>query len=220
MNDRQTRKFEAFNTTATLLEDTPAATSVPGLPARLNLLRSKLHDINALACAQMEPTAARTARRDEVHAALATATLHVANALALHAATHGLVELAVIARVSPSTFVRARVSHRSLIARRILEAAQTERVALTEYGISDAVLAAFEALIEAAREGRDEPRVVIADRRATTLRLAALFREVDALLSEQIDRLLYPLHRTDPAFAARYLAARAVVAVRTAARAA
>jgi hypothetical protein len=57
----------------------------------------------------------------------------------------------------------------------------------------------------------NQPRQTIVDKKAATEQLVAAFSDIDALLVEQIDRLLLPLRKTAPEFYARYRSMRMIV---------
>ena len=194
---------------ATLREASPALAT---LPARLQLLESKVAQIYELAGLQQQKTEGRTARRDEVLRDMIDLTLDVAGAVLAHAGEHGLTELTqTLSGATPGRFKRLRIPQRPIVAQQILETAGPVVAELAPYGVTAATLADLQARIELAKTWLDQPRDLIRAKAAATAQLAEVFRAADALLENQIDRMLFPFRKTHPDIYASYQRSRQVI---------
>lgn len=210
MNARQTHRLNAYRATAAVVQAAVESQGVVALEPRLTLLAAKIGEINTLGHTQTEPTEGQTDQSESLLAAMVDAAVDVATILALLAEDQRLLELAATVNLSARDFHHARKFHRPILARRILDAAEAHVSQLLPYGVTAATLAQLQAQIEAAGAGLHQPRTTLTAKRAATLRMAVLFTETDALLNQQIDRLMFPLRRTHPELYAHYRAARQV----------
>ena len=211
MNNKQTNKLASFTATEAVLQATPEIASVPGLPELLAVFSAKVGEINRLAKTQTQPIQPRTAERDGILDAMTDMTLQIAGYVRSVARETGTPQLAQDVRVGVASFRRARRSHRVWFAQRVLDAARGVLPQLGAYGVTAETLVTLEARIQAATQRVNLPRETVGAKRAATRRMAELFVEVEALLDDGIDALVYPLRLRHPEFHATYEAARLVV---------
>ena len=211
MDKVRSRKLAMYLAVQVALQAAADAVGIAGLTALLDVLKTKLDALFELTETQTQTTAGKTARRDEVVDDMAAATLEVAGLLRAHAHAHGLVELAATAAITPSSFVRMRMVERPVHGQRIHDAALPHAVALAPLGAAVDMLPDLQAKIDAARAIINEPRTTIVKKAVATRDVAALCAEIDALLEHQVDGVMFPLRRTQPALHARYVAARDLV---------
>ena len=197
--------------TASTLQAAPESLGVAGLPAKLPLFLTKIARIYELVPLQTQTTRGRTARRDELAQGMIDLALDVAGAVAAHADEHKLTELARSVEVNAGTFKRLRIPHRPILAQQIHDTAQPVVAELAPNGVTVASLAELQAQIDLVKTWLDQPRSVIRAKSAATTQLAEVFREADALLERQIDRLVFPARKTHPEFYADYQRARQVL---------
>jgi hypothetical protein len=212
MNAVQSSKLNAYLDTLAVFEVYPEVANQPGLPAKLAVFSAKTGEIESLAQTQKQTTEGRTARRDELLEAMVHMTLDISGIVATVAHEQQLTELAQEVKVSRTAFMRLRRLHRPWLAGRVLDAAQTVLPQLGTYGVTAETLQTLEARIEAARQGLKQPRAAILARRSAGRKLIELFTEVDELLEEEIDRLVYPLRTTAVEFYSAYTSARSPIA--------
>jgi len=211
MNMKQNNKLVSFSACEAVLKANPEIVSVPGLPGKVAMLSARIGEIHELAQIQNQPLEVTTARRDRIFEELADAALAVAAAATSLAQDRGDGELLRAARVAPSEFSVPRRSRRVWLAQRVHDAAQGVLEHLAPYGVTEETLASLRVRIEAATAGIHLPRTAVTSRRAATQRLVALFREVDGLFKDGIDRLVLRLRKSQPQFYADYRAARQLV---------
>lgn len=210
MNRHQNNKLASYAAVEAALKANPEIASVPSLPAKLTRLSAKMGEIKSLAKTQTQPIQAGTARRDQLLEEMTGMTLEIAGFVTSIAHEQDLPELARTVAIGRG-FRRVRRAHRLVIAQCVLEAARTVLPALGDYGVTDETLTTFQTQIKVADEGLTIPRSTVVAKRAATVKLVALFNEVDGLLRDQIDRLVFPLRKTSVEFYAAYLAARSIV---------
>ncbi|HEY0945842.1 MAG TPA: hypothetical protein VGD81_11265 [Opitutaceae bacterium] len=192
------------------LKSHPEVATTPGLPAKLTTLSSKIEEIKSLVQTQTQPIQASTAKRDQRLEEMTGTTLEIAGFVTSLAREQNLPDLLRTVDVAPG-FRRARRAYRLGLAQRVLEAAQGVLAQLATYGVTEETMTAFEARIQSADEGLAIPRSTVVAKKAATLKLASVFEEVDVLLEDHLDRLVFPLRNTHVEFYAVYRAARAIV---------
>jgi hypothetical protein len=214
MNTKQTNKLAAYIASEAVLKANPEIASVAGLPAKVALLGSRIAEINAIAGTQTQPLAVSRARRDQITEAMLEHTLEVAGAVSNVARDAALPDLLQAVRVSRNAFLQLRPTHRIWLAQRVHDAALEVVDRLGTYGVTAETLTALQERIQTATEGNHLPRTTVTAKKAATAHLTALFREVDALLRDEIDRLVIRLRKAQPQFYADYRATRSVVNLR------
>lgn len=211
MNTKQSNKLASYGAIEALLQATPEINSVTGLPEKLAMLSAKVAEINSLATTQTQPLRASAAARDQLLDQMADQALEIAGLITTLARDTKNPKLAETVEVGRSSFRRARRSHRQWFAQRVLDTAQSVLPQLAAYGVTAEMLDAFKGRIDAAAAGMNAARGTAVDKAAATRRLVELFAEVDELLGDKIDRLVFRLRKTLPDFNARYGTARTVV---------
>jgi hypothetical protein len=196
-----------------LLKATSETSGIAGLPAKLTVLTTKLAELQTLAGIQTQPITGETTARDDVLESLIATTLQLAGIVGAYAHDQKLSDLAALVDVQRSDFDAARTGQRALLAQRVHDAAAGVVTPLANPAVTAETLAAFQTQIDATRLKIKQPRMTIIAKRGATSELAGMFRDIDALLNEQIDRLVLPLRQTNPGFDARYDAARTIVNV-------
>jgi len=211
MNTKQSNKLASYGAVEALLQATPEINSVTGLPEKLTVLSAKVGEIHSLAKTQTQPLRASATARDLVLDAMADQALEIAGLITTLARDIKAPQLAESVEVGRSSFRRARRGHRQWFAQRVLEAANEVLPQLAAYGVTAETLDAFKARIEAGQAATSQARNVVVDKVASTRRLIDLFAEVDELVKDQIDRLVFRLRKDHPGFDARYVEARTII---------
>jgi hypothetical protein len=196
----------------TTLQAIVESLGLAGLPPKLQLLIAKIAQIYAILPIQRQTTRGKTARRNELLDTMVDTALEVANAVAIHANEHKLIELAKAVDVSAPQFSRMRIPDRPILAQQIHDTAQSVLPQLEPYGVTAENLTALQAQIELAKAWLDQPRTVIRSKAAATAQLSEVFDEIDDLLEGQIDRLMFTVRKTNPEVYADYHRARQIVA--------
>jgi hypothetical protein len=211
MNTKQSNKLASYGAVEALLQATPEIANVTGLPGKLAVLSAKVGEIHSLAKTQTQPYRASMTERDLVLDEMADQAIEIAGLITTLARDTRAPQLADAVEVGRSSFRRARRGHRQWFAQRVLDTALTVLPQLAAYGVTAETLDAFRARIDAANAGLSTARIVAVDKVAATRRLVDLFKEVDELMDDQIDRMVFRLRKDRPTFNARYAEARAIM---------
>jgi hypothetical protein len=214
MNDRLIVSLNMTRRVLTLLRTTDRTSGLAKLPPRVTQLGSLVEEINALGEAQTRPTQGTTEARDAVLKAMKEAALDLASAVALHAADAKRPELLRKVEIYGSDFDGLRLGQRPWLASRIVDTAASVLPALAPEVTAETLEQAREK-ISAAEAALDNPRIAISEKASATRRLETVFQEVAETLA-QIDRLIFPLRKTEPDFYADYRAARRLLDRRSA----
>jgi hypothetical protein len=201
----------SYGALAALLEATPEIASVPGLPDKVAVLSAKVGEINSLAKTQTKPLLASMTERDLVLDEMADQAVEIAGLITTLARDIKAPQLAEAVEVGRSSFRRVRRGHRQWFAQRVLDTAVSVLPQLAAYGVTAETLDTFRARIAAAHDGVHATRNVAVDKIAATRRLTDLFQEVDELIDDQIDRMVFRLRKNHPEFDAHYEEARSIV---------
>jgi hypothetical protein len=208
MNADQLRRFGIYRTLANVLARAPQPGAPVTLPAASATLQTIIERIDLLAQQQAQRTEGDTALRDGAFAAMAETTFDVTGLASAFAHAHRLTELFHNLNITPRAFNRTRLMLRPNSAQHLHDVVHAEMPRLAACGITAEVLADWQAKIDAATTLLMQPLAVAQAKRSATAQLAKEFREADALLTHQIDRLVSPLRKTHPEFYAEYDAAR------------
>lgn len=213
MNDRQTLTLKMIHTVLATLRNTTQTSGIAGLPARVTTLANHVEEINALGEEQTRPVPAATAERDMVLERMKDAAIDIAAAVALYATDEKLPRLLEMVRVNEQDFDYTKLPHRSWLATRIVDAAESVLPQLGDR-VTAETIAAARALIREAEAAMAQSRAAVEAKVAATRELRVAFQQAQETLT-QIDRLLLPLRKTDPAFHAKYRSARRVIGGRS-----
>lgn len=211
MTGQQSDKMTTYDNTEVLLVGATETSGIAGFPVVLTAFLKELAVLRTLAGDQGQVTCGQTAVRDRMLEAFTDKTLEIAGIVGTYAHDAGRPELSALVDVTRGDFNTTRLVHRPLLAQRVHDAAAGVLPELAGLDLTAEKLAAFQQQIADMRANANLPRQKIGDRKAVTKQLAAGFRKVDGILGEQIDRLLLPLEKTNPAFYVRYQAARTVI---------
>ena len=212
MKTRQTNSFEMYRALQMFLAQSgPSISTAPALAAVVADFDAAFRNLEALAQMQAEPISPALARRDQLLAELAHATIVVAGAVFSYATERRNGGLAATVRLRPSDFVRTRLARRVNLARPIHEAAVALGDELAAYGITPAMLADLHALIAQADEACAAPRGVVAAKSAATARIRDGLRELGALVRDRLEPLVFPLRRSSPQLYEQYRAVRQTI---------
>jgi hypothetical protein len=212
MNAKQTHKLASITATESLLKASPMIiANAPGLPEKLTMLSARVDEINRLAKVQTQPVQVRTAERNRILDEMTDMTLEIAGFVRTVANELQLEQLALSVRVGIGSFRRARRSHRVWFAQRVADAAQSVIRNLGVYGVTAETLATLQERIDIATRRVNLPRETMDEKMAATKRLVSIFKEVDSMLENEIDPLVFPLRKANIEFHARYRATRSII---------
>lgn len=211
MNTRQTNILNMSHAVSRALVNIVADHPLPVLMAKVETFNAKVAEIEAQAALQGLPTSGKRVDRDRVFAAAIQATLVVADLVGGYAQTQGLSDLEAKVRLTSSMFTSARLGHRVPLMQQVHDAALAVLPQLAGIGVTAETLAALKTRIDAANAVKTASRAAVVERRVATQTLVILFRELTALLKNELDPQMKALRETDPKASAAYSAARDVI---------
>ncbi len=211
MNKSQLNGFAMYLAVqAFLLNSAAALAAITVLAAKITKLSALIDRFRELSRVQSELLKGKTAVRQETLDQTIDLALEVAGAVFSYSKDAQLTELGAQVNIPRWTLQRLRQSERTAAAQNIHDTAATVITQLAPYGVTPEGLAELQTSINETNHAVNEPRRVLSDRKVATAEIAALKRQIDALLEEEIDPLLLPLRRTNPVLWTRYQEAREV----------
>lgn len=195
---------------AFLLNAAAATAAITALAAKVIKLSGFIARLRELTLVQTDPITAKVVVRKESLKDTVDLAVEVAGAVLSYSNDAHLVELHAKVDITRRSFERLRLAERTALAQNIHNAAATVIAELAPYGVTPALLTEFQETIAGTDEVMNEPRRAMGNRKVATAEIADLHRQIDTLLAEDIDTLMLPLRRSNPALWARYQEARAV----------
>jgi len=184
--------------------------AVPALQEAIDELVEFILEINLNAKIQASPSGAAAAKRDALND-LGDAAFEVAGGVLAYADKSGDAILAARVKFARSTVVAG--SSNAVVARvqDIIDAATENLDSLADHGVTNDKLKVLKNALKAYDAVRVLPRSAIGAGAAATKALERLFRQVDRLLENQVDRLVWQFRASTPEFYDKYQTARSIV---------
>eukprot|EP01035_Chromulina_nebulosa_P001081 gene1081-1468_t len=212
MNSIQLNRLSMYIAVQVLfLNSTTAIAALVALAPKLAQLKTLISRVRALSRVQAEPVTGKRVVRDEALDDAMNLSLEVASAVRSYAHTANLAELATQVRVTRRTFRNLRNVQRMELAQRIHDAARTVVAELEPFGVTVETLAELQATINDTDDAVSAPRNTVVAKKVATTQLAEAYQEIEALLKNEIDPLLFANRRKYPDLWQGYQAARQVL---------
>ncbi len=188
--------------------------AVPALQEAIDELVDFILEINLNAKVQAAPSGAADAKRDALNT-LGDAAYEVAGGVLAFADKSG--DLTLAARVRFSRSAVSAGSGNAVVARvqDVIDATTENLDSLGDHGVTADKLKALKQALKTYDAVRALPRNAIGAGAAATKALERLFPQVDKLLENQIDRLVWQFRASTPEFYDKYQTARSIVGVAT-----
>lgn len=201
-----------------LVESKDLVAAVPALQEAIDALVEFILEINLNAKVQASPSGAARAKRDALNA-LGDAAYEVAGGVLAYADSSDDAILAARVKFSRSAVVAG--SGNAVVARvqDIIDSATENLDSLGDHGVATSKVNALKQALKAYDAVRALPRNAIGAGAAATKALNRLFPQVDRLLENQIDRLVWQFRASTPEFYDKYQTARSIVGAPTPAEA-
>src|ERR1051326_1119622 len=190
---------------------TTITAGITAFPAAFAAFNATLDQIDAQAQRQAVRLRATIEQRDQNEAAMIDATLAIAGMASTYADQLGLKPLATQVRLTEGDFNRARSALRVRMAQQVCDVVRPLAAQLANHGVSAAALDDLQAKIDTMAEALLTPRQTTAEKKAATAEIAALLRELEAILQNQLDPLLRTVRKNPRTFYNEYQAARQIV---------
>jgi hypothetical protein len=135
----------------------------------------------------------------------------IAGLIYAFAAKTGNNELKQAVDFSKSDLKELKDAELAPVCQNIHDAGVANKAALADYGVTNEKLAALQTAIDGYTGEVARPRAAIVDRKVTKAQIKELFKQADAILTEQMDNLIEDFAESNAEFVAQYKAARIII---------
>ena len=215
MNKNQSARLNSFIAVQTLLAaNSELVATLPALDEAADALTELIMDINTQAQVQSSASGATEAKASAL-VSLGDAVYEIAGGVLSFAEASGNFTLAGRVRFSRSGVTDG--SSNAIVARcqDIIDAATANLASLANHGVTQAKLNTAKQRLKGYDASRVLPRQAKAASTAATRQLESFFPEVERLLSQRVDKLVWQFRASAAEFYERYQVARAVVSPAT-----
>lgn len=215
MNKNQSAKLNSYLAVQTLFAaNSELVATLPALDTASDELAESITSINTQLQVQSSATGAAEAKSQAL-AELGDVVYEIAGGVLSFAETGGDFTLAGRVRFSRSGVVAG--SSNAIVARSqdVIDAATENLASLATHGVTQAKLTSAKQRLKSYEALRVLPRQAKAASAAASRQLEQLFPEVERLLSQRVDKLVWQFRAATPEFYEKYQVARAVVSPAT-----
>lgn len=171
--------------------------SIPAFVSVFNQFKSKLELLKSTSEKRSLATKGKTSEKQFAKDAVTKSGRVLIGALSAFASNEQQFELLSSLPARKSQFELATHANLQIALATVQEAAVEHASALLEYGISEAMLADFESKIASYLEASSKPRMGVANHKKLSADLNVIVKEVDELLSANLDKLMEVVGATD-----------------------
>ncbi|MGD9993922.1 MAG: hypothetical protein AB7S69_11535 [Salinivirgaceae bacterium] len=216
MNRVQNNHLSSYLAVANILTKYGAKLAlVPAIAAVVSKFMALLEELKEVQQIQEGKSTGTTLQKQKEEAEMIEITLRVAASIYVYAVDQNNLELQQEVKVSPSYL--KTIGDNSLLNRcnRIHQIASgLDAEALAPYGLLPETTSGLRKEIDDFAALVAKPRTAIVARSTATSRLQELFKEINTLLREQMDKLMLVIKDQEPVFYNEYKAARVIVDLR------
>jgi hypothetical protein len=212
MNDRQANKLAMYSATLKVLRDNSALwTKITAFANAERELDSGIRSINEIGRRQSRDISGITLDKKALRDALADAVYETASALAAYAKKTRNNELRKETGLSRTEIGRLRDNLLSEFVKSVVTHCRANAKELETYNIDAAALDNLQKLSDAFAVKAPSTTVARNNRSADTRALKQLFGRTDALLADEIDKLMVRFKKPQPLFYDAFVAARTII---------
>lgn len=212
MNAKQNAKLNMYRTTVKHLDENDAITAAsPAFQTAVNKLKATNTAIAGTAQQKSGALTGIAADKSNAKQTLCQIASTIAGAVSAYASANRSETLKQEMNLPVSTLARSRDEALAPRCQMIHDRADENKDALADYGISRTQLSNLQTAIDNYSAETTKPRTAVTQRKTANVNLAALFKENDDILKNQLDKLV-ELYRPDhPDFVQTYESARIIV---------
>jgi hypothetical protein len=205
MTARYEAKLSMYNAVLTHAEANPTITStVPAFATQVTTLRSIYNDLVAAAQSEVQNITGVTMDKAQVRKAATDLALQVSAAVYSFAAATSNNTLKEQMNFPPSSFARLRDEMVVPICNNIHNAATAHQASLVPYGVSNGLLSDLADATEEYAAVIATPRNAVTQRTSYSETMKNLFKDADALLKLQMDKVALQFKAANPEFYTAY----------------
>lgn len=211
LNKKQEAALGSYRATEQHIDDNIAViAAIPAFQATYNQFKANIAAISD-AVGQKSVLSGIAADKKALRESLVNLASPIAGVIYSYAVAVSDLPLRDEMDIKASTFTRARDENLAPLCQIIHDRAQTNLAALADYNITNTKLAALQTAIDNYAAAVPKPRAAASNRKTTNASLAAVFRDTDELLANQLDKQVESLRADHPAFVQTYESVRHIV---------
>ena len=211
MNDKQENKFTMYEAVTSLLDANTAKTSsMSAFATTLDSFKDILVAISEKNIQKNTATAGKTTLKNQQQADLIASTVPIAGALfALGTATNDP-RIQALGDMKKGDLLKLRDTELNDVITNIKNLADSYAAALVPYGVTPVAIAALETKLTAYDAALGSKEASFSTKVAAGTVLSDLFDDADAILKDQLDRMMEMFAPTDQQFYLEYKSAREI----------
>lgn len=211
MRKHESNKLNMYSGVVAYLEsNADAYSSLPVLTESFNNFKNVVEQIKAIDVDFRSQTKGVTADKLAIENGLITSINKIANALYVLGVKTKNNELMVNSKISKSSLTKLRDNLLANKAEQILNLANANAQALTDYGVTEQMLTDTQNLLNSFNDDIGKQVNQHANAKAKREELSELFDKADATLKDEIDPMIEMFADTNPTFYNGYFAARVI----------
>lgn len=212
MNAKQEAKFNMFRATEMHVDDNAAIVAANvAFTAAFNQFKTTNVAISGTAQQKSGSLLGIAVDKTNYKQTLCTKTAAVAGYIYAYAAANKNNTLKSEMNLSITTLMRTRDEELAPRCQNVHDKGAVNIAALKDYGVTAALLADLQTAITDYSASTPRPRAAVSSRKTATVNLAALFKENDAILNEQMDKLIEQFRADHPNFVKTYFSNREII---------
>lgn len=212
MTDQQNAKLSMYNVVVSVMDDNTAkVATVPALVTVAANFKTTAEAISNTAEQQATITTGVTPDKNATRESLRNTTVNIAGILYAYAVSVNNIILQGKSKITYSALRDLKDDELGERAQSIHDEANAVIASLPPFGITAAVLASYQTLIDTYEAKSPAPRAAQSQQVALTTQLKDLFKQADSTLKNSMDKLMLNFKTTDPQFFNTYTAAREII---------
>ena len=212
MNAKQEAKLNMYRATEKHVDDNAAViVTNPAFQTAFNKFKTNIVAISNTAQLKGVALVGIAADKTSSKQILSQLAADIAGVICAYASANSNNTLKQEMNLPVSKLLRTRDNELATRCQNIHDKGTANLVALTDYGITTALLANLQTAITNYSAETPKPRTALSGRKTANANLAALFKENDALLNDQLDKLAEIFKTTNPDFVKTYVSNRIIV---------
>lgn len=208
---KQNSKLNMYRTTAQHVEENSAIAVSPAFQTAFNKFKANIAAIQTTAQQKSATLTGIAADKANAKKAVCQMAANIAGIVFAYAAASDNEILKQEMNLSVTTLARTRDEALVPRCQMIHAKAAANLTALGEYGIKSDQLDALQTAIDRYSATTANPRVALSNRKTVNVNLAAIFKENDAILNNQMDKIIEIYRPAHPDFVNTYFEARIIV---------
>lgn len=211
MQDSQENKFTMYGAVETLLDANTAKTDpITAFAPAITAFKAAKEQILIKDSERSSATAGKTESKAQAQNILINAVLPVAAAISALGAATSNPTLKSIGNLTKSKLQNFRDTQLTAEVQTIIDTALANTAALIPYGITVPTVTALTTQLAAYTPSLGSRELSVAERAAASEQVVSLFQQADAILKEQLDKLMELFRNNDPQFYSEYKNARTI----------